>query len=115
MRAVVQRVKKANVTVAGAVVGSIEAGLLVLLGVEPADTAEDIEWLAQKLVKLRLFADPSGAWNFSVVEAQLDVLVVTQFTLFASTRKGTKPSWHRAAKPDFAERMCADFVAVLNE
>jgi D-tyrosyl-tRNA(Tyr) deacylase len=115
MRAVIQRVKKANVTVAGAVVGSIEAGLLVLLGVEPADTAEDIEWLAQKLAKLRLFADASGAWNYSVIEAQLDVLVVSQFTLFASTRKGTKPSWHRAAKPDFAERQCADFVAALNQ
>ena len=114
MRAVLQRVKKANVTVSGEVVASIEAGLLVLLGVEPADTAEDIEWLAQKLTRLRLFADSSGGWNLSVVEAGLDVVVVSQFTLFASTRKGTKPSWHRAAKPEFAERMCAEFVTELN-
>src|SRR5688572_28083563 len=114
MRAVVQRVKEAGVTVEGATVGAIKSGLLVLLGVEPADTAEDIEWLAQKLTKLRLFADASGGWNYSVVEAQFDVLVVSQFTLFASTKKGTKPSWHRAAKPEFAERMCADFVVALN-
>ena len=114
MRAVVQRVKEASVTVGGEMVGTIGSGLLVLLGVEPADTAEDIEWLAQKLTRLRLFADDSGGWNYSVVEAGFDVLVVSQFTLFASTKKGTKPSWHRAAKPEFAERMCAEFVAEVN-
>ena len=114
MRAVLQRVKKASVTVDGETVAAIEAGLLVLLGVEPADTPEDIAWLAQKLARLRLFADASGAWNLSVVDAGLEVVVVSQFTLFASTKKGTKPSWHRAAKPEFAERMCAEFVAAIN-
>jgi D-aminoacyl-tRNA deacylase len=114
MRAVVQRVKQASVTVDHQTVGAIGAGLLVFLGVEPADTREDVEWLAQKLARLRLFADASGAWNYSVVEAQLAVLVVSQFTLFASTKKGTKPSWHRAAKPEFAEQLCAEFVTELN-
>jgi D-aminoacyl-tRNA deacylase len=115
MRAVIQRVKNASVTVAGEVVGAIGPGLLVLLGVEPEDTAEDLEWLAGKITSLRLFADATGAWNFSVVESGGEVLVVSQFTLFASTKKGTKPSWHRAAKPDFAEPMCAQFVAAISQ
>jgi D-aminoacyl-tRNA deacylase len=114
MRAVLQRVKRASVTVQGETVGSIGSGLLVLLGIEPEDTAEDTEWLAQRIARLRLFADATGAWNLSAVEASADVLVVSQFTLFASTKKGTKPSWHRAAKPEMAERMCAEFVAMLN-
>ena len=115
MRAVVQRVKEASVTVDGSVVGAIKIGLLILLGIEPEDTAEDSDWLAQKLAKLRLFADASGSWNYSVVEAGGDALVVSQFTLFASTKKGTKPSWHRAAKPEFAEQMCTKFVEDLNK
>ena len=115
MRAVVQRVKEASVTVDGNVVGAIKTGLLILLGIEPEDTADDSGWLAQKLAKLRLFADASGGWNYSVVEAEGDALVVSQFTLFASTKKGTKPSWHRAAKPEFAEQMCARFVEDLSK
>jgi D-aminoacyl-tRNA deacylase len=115
MRAVVQRVKEASVTVDGKVVGAIETGLLVLVGIQPEDTAEDSEWLAQKIAKVRLFADASGSWNYSVTEADGDALVVSQFTLFASTKKGTKPSWHRAAKPEFAEKMCARFVEDLNK
>lgn len=115
MRAVIQRVKNASVTVAGEVAGAIGPGLLVLLGVEPEDTAADIEWLAGKITSLRLFADATGAWNLSVVESGGEVLVVSQFTLFASTKKGTKPSWHRAAKPDFAEPMCRQFVAELGK
>ena len=114
MRAVIQRVKEASVTVNGEIVGAIKTGLLALLGIEPEDTPEDSDWLAQKIAKLRLFADPSGGWNFSVVEADGEVLVVSQFTLFASTKKGTKPSWHRAAKPEFAEQMCARFVEDLD-
>jgi D-tyrosyl-tRNA(Tyr) deacylase len=113
MRAVLQRVKSASVTVSGEVVGAIAHGLLVLLGVEPEDTEADLEWLAQKIAGLRLFNDETGGWNRNVVEAGGDVLVVSQFTLFASTKKGTKPSWYRAAKPDFAEPMCAKFVAAL--
>ena len=115
MRAVIQRVKRASVMVNEAVVGNIERGLLVLLGVEPNDQEEDAQWMAQKIGKLRLFPNTSGEWDWSVVDAQLGVLVVSQFTLFASTKKGTKPSWHRAAKPEFAEAMCAQFVARLNE
>src|SRR3954470_436788 len=98
MRAVLQRVKEASVEVEGKISGAIGAGMLVLLGIEPGDTAEDIAWLTQKIGRLRIFADASGEWNLSVVEAGLGVLVVSQFTLFASTKKGTKPSWHRAAK-----------------
>jgi D-tyrosyl-tRNA(Tyr) deacylase len=115
MRAVLQRVKEASVEVEGKITGAIGAGMLILLGIEPSDTAEDIAWLTQKIARLRIFADASGEWNLSVVEAGLGVLVVSQFTLFASTKKGTKPSWHRAAKPDFAERMCDNFVAELNQ
>src|SRR5688572_20796201 len=115
MRAVIQRVKRASVTVENTVVGEIGGGLLVLLGIEPSDSDEDALWLAQKIGKLRLFANESGDWDWSVCDARLEVLVVSQFTLFASTKKGTKPSWHRAAKPEFAEAMCARFVERLNE
>jgi D-aminoacyl-tRNA deacylase len=114
MRAVIQRVKNARVTVDGVTVGEIGVGLLVLLGVEPADTDGDIEWLAQKIAGIRIFADATGALELNVVEAAGDVLVVSQFTLFASTKKGTKPSWHRAAKPDFAEPVCERFVSALS-
>jgi D-aminoacyl-tRNA deacylase len=113
MRAVIQRVKNARVSVDGTTVAGIGAGVVVLLGVEPADAADDIEWLAQKIAGLRIFADDTGAWNRSVADIGGDVLVVSQFTLFASTRKGTRPSWHRAAKPGFAEPMCAQFAAAL--
>jgi D-aminoacyl-tRNA deacylase len=115
MRAVIQRVKSASVTVESAVVGAIGAGLLVLLGIEPSDSDEDAQWLAQKIAKLRLFPNENGDWDWSIVDGRLEVLVVSQFTLFASTKKGTKPSWHRAAKPEFAEAMCARFVERLNE
>ncbi len=115
MRVVLQRVSSASVSVGGEQVGVIGKGLLLLVGVEALDTAEDIDWLAQKIVSLRLFADAMGGWTLSVLEAGGDVLVVSQFTLFASTKKGTKPSWHRAAKPDFAEPMCKQFVAALDK
>lgn len=115
MRAVLQRVKQASVSVDGQIVGAIGAGWLVLLGIEPEDTGEDIAWLTQKIARLRMFSDGEGRWELSAVDAQLEALVVSQFTLFASTKKGTKPSWHRAAKPEFAEKMCADFVAELGK
>jgi D-tyrosyl-tRNA(Tyr) deacylase len=102
MRAVLQRVTSASVAVGDEVVGAVGRGLLVLVGKESADTAEDVEWLAVKIVNLRLFADETGAMNRSVLEAGGEILVVSQFTLFASTRKGTRPSWHRAARPDHA-------------
>ena len=102
MRILVQRVRNASVTVDGAVTGAIERGLLVLVGCEESDAAEDIDWLSTKLVQLRIFDDDSGRMNFSVQDAGGDILLVSQFTLYASTRKGTRPSWHRAAKPELA-------------
>ena len=113
MRAVIQRVRSASVSVGNELVAEIASGLLVLLGVEESDTAEDIDWLAGKLAGLRLFADDDGAWNRSVAELPGEVLVVSQFTLFASIKKGTKPSWHRAAKPEIAAPMCEMFVRHL--
>ncbi len=96
-------------------VGAIAHGLLVLIGKEPADTAEDIEWLAAKIVNLRLFADETGAMNRSLLDSRGGLLLVSQFTLFASTRKGTRPSWHRAAKPDLAIPLYEAMVRRLGE
>jgi len=111
MRAVVQRVASARVTIAGAVTGEIGPGLLVLVGVAPDDTETDGQWLAEKLVRLRIFEDDAGQMNRSVVDTGGGVLVVSQFTLFASTRKGTRPSYNDAAKPDVAAPLYARFVA----
>ena len=94
---------------------SIEKGLLVLLGIEEDDTAADIEWMAGKTAVLRIFADEEGAWTQSVGEAGGDIIVVSQFTLMASTKKGTKPSWHRAARPELARPMCEAFVVELQK
>ena len=102
MRAVVQRVSSASVAIGGETTGAIGRGLVVLLGIEPEDVVADIEWLGTKLVSLRIFADESGNMNRSLIEIAGELLVVSQFTLFASTRKGTRPSWHRAAKPEVA-------------
>jgi len=115
MRAVLQRVSSASVSVAGAVTGNIGHGLVVLLGVETADTAEDVAWLAAKIVNLRLFEDEGGQMVRSVVESGGGILLVSQFTLFASTKKGTKPSWHRAAKPDHAQPLYEHAVAKFSE
>lgn len=115
MRAVIQRVSSASVEVEGERVGAIGRGLLVLVGKEDADTAEDIEWLAGKIVALRLFADDDGPWARNVMEIGGEVLVVSQFTLHASTKKGTKPSWHRAAKPDVAIPLYESLLAKLAE
>jgi D-tyrosyl-tRNA(Tyr) deacylase len=114
MRAVVQRVSSASVSVAGAVSGAIGRGFLVLLGVETGDTTEDIAWLAEKIVKARVFEDASGKMNLSLLDVGGEALVVSQFTLFGSLRKGTRPSFHRAAPPQEAERLCADFTAALS-
>lgn len=110
MRAVVQRVSRASVSVAGEVTGAIGSGLLVLIGVATDDTPEDAAWLAEKIARQRIFDGEDGRMNQSVVEAGGDVLAVSQFTLLASTRKGTKPSWHRAAAPDVAVPLYEDFV-----
>jgi D-tyrosyl-tRNA(Tyr) deacylase len=113
MRAVVQRVSQASVTIGGAVKASIQAGLLVLLAVEQADTAEDIEWLSGKLVRLRIFNDEQGLMNRSIPETQGEILVISQFTLFASTRKGNRPSYSRAARPETAIPLYHAFLRKL--
>lgn len=113
MRAVIQRVSQASVTIDGLVKGSVDRGLLVLLGVEDADTAEDVEWLAGKIVRLRVFADEAGLMNRSVQEIGGGVLVVSQFTLFASTRKGNRPSFTRSARPEVAVPLYEAFVQRL--
>jgi D-tyrosyl-tRNA(Tyr) deacylase len=102
MRAVIQRVSSASVTIAGQTKAAIQHGLLILLGIEEGDAADDIEWLSGKLVRLRVFNDDQGVMNRSVQETGGDVLVVSQFTLFASTKKGNRPSYIRAARPETA-------------
>ncbi len=102
MRAVIQRVKKASVIIEGMINASIENGLLVLLGIEDADTMEDIEWLSAKIVNLRVFNDDAGVMNLSVKDAGGDIILVSQFTLHASTKKGNRPSYIKASKPDVA-------------
>ena len=113
MRAVVQRVAKASVTVEGNVTGAIDRGLLVLVGVAADDTTEDIAWLVGKIAGQKLFPDKSGRTNLSVVDIAGGVLVVSQFTLLASARKGTKPSWHRAAAPEVAIPLYEEFVRAM--
>jgi D-aminoacyl-tRNA deacylase len=115
MRAVIQRVSEAKVLIGGAVKGAIGKGLAVLLAVEPADTDEDIEWLSGKLVRLRIFDDPHGVMNLSVQETQGDILLVSQFTLFASTRKGNRPSYSRSAAPDIAVPLYQKFISRLEQ
>ena len=113
MRLVVQRVASASVTIDGRIAGQIGRGLLILQGVEPADTAADGEWLAQKAAKLRIFPDEAGQMNRSVVDVGGDILLVSQFTLFASTQKGTRPSFNGAARPDHAKPLYDQFIAQL--
>jgi D-aminoacyl-tRNA deacylase len=110
MRAVLQRVSRASVEVDGTLVGKIEAGWLVLLGVAQGDTSEDAEKLAEKVIQLRAFEDDQGKMNRSVAEAGGAVLVVSQFTLLADCRGGRRPSFTEAAKPDEAERLYLEFV-----
>lgn len=105
MRALIQRVSKASVTVEGEIVGEIDSGLLVLVGVEEADREEDVEWLAGKLVSMRLFADEEGKMNRSVRDCEGRILLVSQFTLHASCKKGNRPSFIRAARPDQANQL----------
>lgn len=115
MRAVIQRVSSASVTVAGRITGSIQTGLLVLLAVEDADTADDIEWLSGKIVRLRIFNDDTGLMNRSVQEVAGGILVVSQFTLFASTKKGNRPSYTRSARPEIAVPLYEIFVSRLKQ
>ncbi len=113
MRVVIQRVSSAAVDVEGKTVGAIEQGLLVLLGIEDADTEDDIEWLCGKVSRLRIFDDEEGVMNRSVEDVDGGLLVVSQFTLHASTRKGNRPSYIRASRPDFAVPMYEAFCRRL--
>lgn len=115
MRVVVQKVSEAKVTVKGKLVSSIGKGLLVLLGIEDADVEDDIDWLVKKIVQLRIFNDENGVMNRSVQEVDGDIIVVSQFTLHANTKKGNRPSYIRAAKPDIAVPMYERFIARTEE
>lgn len=115
MRTVLQRVSKASVTVEGKVISSIGNGLLVLLGVEDADGKEDVDWLINKILNLRIFNDEDDVMNRSVVDVNGDIIVVSQFTLHALTKKGNRPSYIKAAKPDVAVPMYEAFVEVLEQ
>ena len=110
MRAVIQRVKRASVTINNKVKSSIQAGLLVLLGIEEADNIDDIKWLAGKIARLRIFEDDHGVMNLSVQDVEGEVMVVSQFTLHASTKKGNRPSYIKAARPETAIPLYNDFV-----
>ncbi len=113
MRVVIQRVSEASVRIDGEVVGKIDAGLLVLLGIEEADGVEDADWLVGKIAQMRVFSDDAGKMNRSVVDAGGHVLVVSQFTLHASTKKGNRPSFIRAARPEQAVPLYEGFLSAM--
>jgi len=115
MRAVIQRVSQAAVTIGGETRAAIPQGLVVLLAVEDTDTPEDLEWLSGKIARLRIFNDDEGVMNRSVQETGGEVLVISQFTLFASTKKGNRPSYSRAARPEVAVPLYEAFVRKLGE
>jgi D-aminoacyl-tRNA deacylase len=115
MRAVVQRVTRASVSLSGSVYSAINSGLMILLGIEDADGPEDIHWLSNKLVNLRVFNDPEGVMNLSVTETGGDILLVSQFTLFAATKKGNRPSYIRASKPETAIPIYESMISQLEK
>lgn len=115
MRAVIQRVSEASVMVEGKEAGSIQQGILVLLGIENADEEEDIEWLTSKILRMRIFNDAAGVMNCSVQEVNGDILAVSQFTLHASTRKGNRPSYIKAARPERAIPLYEAFLDALEK
>jgi len=113
MRVVIQRVSEASVKVDGTITGAIQKGLLVLMGVEDADTNEDIEWISSKIVNLRIFDDTEGVMNLSVKDINGAILLVSQFTLHAATKKGNRPSYLKASKPDIAIPMYEKLIVQL--
>ena len=115
MRAVIQRVSDAKVSINYIVTGAIQHGLVVLLAIEEADTSQDIDWLSGKIVRLRIFDDEQGVMNRSIQEVQGDILLVSQFTLFASTKKGNRPSYIRSAKPELAIPLYQEFTSQLSQ
>jgi D-tyrosyl-tRNA(Tyr) deacylase len=115
MRAVIQRVSQASCSVDNKITGAIDAGFLVLLGIEDADTVEDLQWLAQKIVNLRVFGDENGLMNKALANVSGNILLISQFTLFAQTKKGNRPSFIRAAKPDKAIPLYEKMINTLEE
>jgi D-tyrosyl-tRNA(Tyr) deacylase len=115
MRTIIQRVSKAEVSISGKIKSQIGKGILVLVGIEDADNHEDIDWLVGKIARLRIFDDEAGVMNLSVSEVGGEILVVSQFTLHASTKKGNRPSYIRASKPDFAIPIYEAFVQLLEQ
>src|SRR3984885_15670405 len=113
MRAVIQRVSEANCEVDGLVTGAIGAGFLVLLGIEDADTEDDLQWLAQKITNLRVFGDENGLMNKALADINGEILLISQFTLFAQTKKGNRPSFIRAARPEKAIPLYEKMIAAL--
>lgn len=118
MRVLIQRVKRASVSIEGNIKSKIDKGLLILLGIEDSDSKEDISWLCNKIANLRIFDDANGVMNLSIKEINAQALVVSQFTLFASTKKGNRPSYIRASKPDIAipiyELFCEELEQTIN-
>jgi D-tyrosyl-tRNA(Tyr) deacylase len=114
VRAVIQRVSQASVVINGSTKGSIQHGLLVLLAIEDSDTAQDLDWLSGKIARLRIFNDEAGLMNKSVQEVGGDILLISQFTLFASTKKGNRPSFSRSARPEVAIPLYEQFISKLS-
>ncbi len=115
MRAIIQRVKSATVTIDEKIHSSITTGLLILLGIEETDNQEDINWLSQKIAQLRIFADENDLMNLSVIDVKGEILIVSQFTLFASAKKGNRPSFIRSAKPDIAIPLYESFILSIQK
>ena len=115
MRIVIQRVKKASVSIDEQIVANINQGLLILLGIENADNENDIKWLVQKILGLRIFSDAEGKMNLSVSDIQGEILIVSQFTLFASTVKGNRPSFLKSAKPDISIPLYKNFLETIKK
>ena len=115
MKVVIQKVSKASVTVNNKLIANIKTGLLVLVGIEDADTDEDIKWLSKKIINLRIFADENDVLNNSVLQVDGEIIIVSQFTLHASTKKGNRPSYIKASKPDFAIPMYEKFITQVEK
>ncbi len=113
MRTIIQRVSKAEVIVNQKVIGKIKQGFTLLLGIEEADTLEDLNWLVEKVCKLRIFSDENDKMNLNIKEAKGNILVISQFTLLAKTKKGNRPSYIKAAKPDHAQNLYEKFIDAL--
>jgi len=115
VRAVIQRAKSAQVTIADTLHGKIDSGVVILLGIEAEDSNEDVEWLCKKIANLRIFDDKNGVMNRSLVDIHGEALVISQFTLHASTKKGNRPSYMKAARPEISQPLYEQFITILNQ